>query len=135
MKKLNAENIRNYVFDYLANRDDIVFAYLFGSYAKRKQTHLSDIDIAVYMKYDNQVFDKKLEILSDLSKKLETDDIDLVILNKAPISLLTKILANKVILIDKDPYVRHAFESLNMRKGFDFSFFENQILEQRFFNG
>ena len=135
MKKLNAENIRNYVFDYLTSRDDIVFAYLFGSYAKRKQTHLSDIDIAVYMKYDNQAFDQKLEILSDLSKKLEADDIDLVILNKAPISLLTKILANKVILIDKDPHVRHAFESLNMRKGFDFSFFENQIMEQRFFNG
>ena len=135
MKKLNAENIRNYVFDYLTSRDDIVFAYLFGSYAKRKQTHLSDIDIAVYMKYDNQAFDQKLEILSDLSKKLEADDIDLVILNKAPISLLTKILANKIILIDKDPHVRHAFESLNMRKGFDFSFVENQILEQRFFNG
>ena len=135
MKKLNAENIRNYVFDYLTSRDDIVFAYLFGSYAKRKQTHLSDIDIAVYMKYDNQAFDQKLEILSDLSKKLEADDIDLVILNKAPISLLTKILPNKIILIDKDPHVRHAFESLNMRKGFDFFFFYNQIMEQRFFNG
>ena len=45
MKKLNAENIINYVFEYLANRDDILFAYLFGSYAKSKQTHLSDIDI------------------------------------------------------------------------------------------
>ena len=135
MKKINTENIINYVFEYLENRDDILFAYLFGSYAKRKQTHLSDIDIAVYMKYDNQAFDQKLGILNDLTKILRTEEIDLVILNKAPISLLRKILANKIILIDKDPHVRHAFESLNMRKGFDFSFFENQILEQRFFNG
>ncbi len=135
MKKLKPEEIINVAIDYLAARDDITFAYLFGSYAKKKQTHLSDIDIAVYMKEGNHVFDNKLEILRDLSKILKLDDIDLVILNKAPISLLTKILKNKAILIDKDPPVRHAFESLNMRMGFDFSFLENRILEQRFLNG
>ena len=132
MEKLKTETIISVISEYMADCDDITFAYLFGSYAKDKQTHLSDIDIAVYMKDDNHVFDIKLGILRDLTKILETDDIDLVILNKAPISLLTKILANKAILIDKDPPVRHAFESLNMRKGFDFSYLEKRILEQRF---
>ena len=135
MEKLKTETIISVTSKYLSERVDITFAYLFGSYAKDKQTHLSDIDIAVYMKEDNHAFDKKLEILRDLSKILKTDDIDLVILNKAPISLLTKILVNKAILIDKDPPVRHAFESLNMRMGFDFSFLENRILEQRFLSG
>ena len=135
MNKLNTEYILNIASDSLAGMDDIIFAYLFGSYAKEKQIHLSDIDIAVYLKEDNHVFDKKLEILRDLTKILKTDDIDLVILNKASISLLTKILANKIILIDKDPPVRHAFESLNMRMGFDFSYLEKRILEQRFMNG
>jgi uncharacterized protein len=135
MRALKTDDIIGVTSKYLEDRDDITFAYLFGSYAKGNQTHLSDIDIAVYMKYDNHVFDKKLQILSDLTKILETDDIDLVILNKAPISLLTKILAVKIILIDKDPPVRHAFESLNMRMGFDFSFLEKRILEQRFLNG
>ena len=132
MIKSHTKKIVRITSVYFAKRDDIIFAYLFGSYAKDKQTYLSDIDIAVYMKENKHVFDKKLEILRDLSKILKTDNIDLVILNKAPISLLTKILANKAILIDKDPPVRHAFESLNMRKGFDFSYFENRILEQRF---
>jgi predicted nucleotidyltransferase len=132
--KSHTKKIVRITSEYLAKRDDIIFAYLFGSYAKENQTHLSDIDIAVYMKDNNQVFDKKLGILNDLTKILETDDIDLVILNKTPISLLRKILANKAILIDNDPPVRHAFESLNMRKGFDFSFLENRILEQRFLN-
>ena len=66
---------------------------------------------------------------------LKTDDIDLVILNKAPISLLTKILAHKITLNDKNPTTRHSFESLKMRMGFDFSYFENRILEQRFLSG
>ena len=135
MEKLQTEDIISVTSKYLADRDDIIFAYLFGSYAKGNQTHLSDIDIAVYIKYDKLVFENNLQILSGLTKRLKTDDIDLVILNKAPISLLTKILATKFILIDKDPPVRHAFESLNMRMGFDFSFFEKRILEQRFLNG
>ena len=135
MEKLQTETIISVTSKYLADRDDIIFAYLFGSYAKGNQTHLSDIDIAVYIKYDKLVFENNLQILSGLTKRLKTDDIDLVILNKAPISLLTKILATKFILIDKDPPVRHAFESLNMRMGFDFSFFEKRILEQRFLNG
>ena len=132
MKKLNTEDIINSATDYLAAKPDIQFAYLFGSYAKGKQTHLSDIDIAVYIREKKDMSDKKLKILMDLSRLLETDNIDLVILNKAPISLLTKILAHKIILIDKSPTICHVFESLNMRMGFVFSYLEKRILEQRF---
>ena len=96
---------------------------------------MSDIDIAVYIKDKDNMNDKKLEILRDLSKLLETDNIDLVILNQAPISLIANILANKIILIDNDPATRHGYESLNIRKGFDFSFLEKRILERRFLNG
>ena len=132
MIKSHTKNIIRITSEYFAKRDDIIFAYLFGSYAKEKQTHLSDIDIAVYIREKKGISDKKLKILMDLSKLLKTDDIDLVILNKAPISLLTKILAHKIILNDKSPTIRHSFESLNMRMGFDFSYLEKQILEQRF---
>ena len=52
MEDLKTEDIISVTSKYLADRDDIIFAYLFGSYAKGNQTHLSDIDIAVYMKYD-----------------------------------------------------------------------------------
>jgi len=135
LKKSNTKKIVRITSEYFAKRDDIIFAYLFGSYAKEKQTHLSDIDIAVYIREKKGISDKKLKILMDLSKLLKTDDIDLVILNEAPISLLTKILAHKIILNDKSPTIRHSFESLNMRMGFDFSYLEKRILEQRFLNG
>jgi len=132
LKKSNTKKIVRITSEYFAKRDDIIFAYLFGSYAKEKQTHLSDIDIAVYIREKKGISDKKLKILMDLSKLLKTDDIDLVILNEAPISLLTKILAHKIILNDKSPTIRYSFESLNMRMGFDFSYLEKRILEQRF---
>ena len=135
MIKSHTKKIVRITSEYFAKRDDIIFAYLFGSYAKEKQTHLSDIDIAVYIREKKGISDKKLKILMDLSRLLKTDDIDLVILNEAPISMLTKILAHKIILNDKSPKIRHSFESLNMRMGFDFSYLEKRILEQRFLNG
>ncbi|WP_207180779.1 type VII toxin-antitoxin system MntA family adenylyltransferase antitoxin [Anaerocellum diazotrophicum] len=68
----------------------VVAAYFFGSFAMGTYTPLSDIDIAI-------LFDKELsktiveelenEILDGLMKMLKTDEIDLVILNHAPLSV------------------------------------------------
>jgi len=136
MKEIQTENVIRIAGEYFTKRDDVIFAYLFGSYAKDTQTDLSDIDIAIYMKPDLKYpSSDKLEIVSNLSSLLKTDRIDLVIMNQAPTSLISRILAYKIILVDKEPHKRHAFESLNMRKGFDFSFIEKQILEDRYLNG
>ena len=134
--KSQTENIIRIAGEYLAERDDIIFAYLFGSYAKETQTHLSDIDIAIYIKPKPKYpGDDKLEIVSNLSSLLITNKIDLIILNQAPTSLISRIIANKIVVVDKEPFKRHTFESLNMRKGFDFSIIEKQILEHRYLNG
>ena len=71
---------------YLRYREDVQFAYLFGSYAKGKITPLSDVDIAVYLSGSN-FSQKRLEILGGLIEVLKTDEIDLVILNTAPLPL------------------------------------------------
>ena len=68
---------------YLENNPKTVFAYLFGSLAKRAPSPLSDVDIAVYLA-DNLYFkDDKLNILGNLMNILQTDEIDLIILNAA----------------------------------------------------
>ena len=61
--------------------------------------------------------------------------VDLIILNQAPITLAKRVLESHIVLIDRDPTVRHQFESLVMRKYFDFSILEKEILERRFING
>ncbi len=71
----------------------------------------------------------------NLIEYLHTDEVDLVILNTASLPLKMKIIENKKVIADKAPYVRHLFESLTMRKYFDFSFNESRILKRRFFNG
>ena len=120
---------------YLKSRPEVSFAYLFGSLAKGKPLPLSDVDIAVYLSESSDVLEKKLEILGELIAILETDEIDLVILNEAPLALRMKILEYKKLIVDNAPFLRHRYESLTMREYFDFSIKEMNILERKFLSG
>ena len=119
---------------YLKARKDIAFAYLFGSVAGNRATHLSDVDIAVYVT-GGKLTDVRFQMLGDLMDIFRTDKLDLVILNTAPLTLKMKIIQTKRILADNEPYVRHTFESHIMRTYFDFSKIENRILEERYLRG
>ena len=119
---------------YLKARDDVAFAYLFGSMAGADPTPLSDVDIAVYLT-EGRFSDKRLEILGDLNDIFSTDKLDLVILNTAPQGLKARIIRARVILADNMPFIRHAFESGTIRTYMDFSKIENRILEQRYLHG
>ena len=131
----NIEDMLPKTETYLRSRPDILFAYLFGGLARGKPLPLSDVDIAVYLCETVDSFEKKLEILGKLTDLLETDEIDLVILNEAPLTLRMKVLENKRIIVDNDPFLRHEYESLTMREYFDFSTKEMAILERRFLYG
>jgi len=132
------ENIISLIPDavlYLQSRKDVLFAYLFGSMAKGRNLPLSDIDIAVYLSIESGSGIKKLEVLGGLIECLKTDELDLVILNNAPLILRRKILENHKIIVDKDPFLRYQYESLTNREYFDFSVLEKAILERRFLHG
>jgi hypothetical protein len=117
---------------FLENYQKVIFAYLFGSLAKGKVNPLSDIDLAFYLKRGANFTKEKMVILNELIDILGTEEIDLVILNTAPLTLKARIVENKKILVDKDPFLRHSFESLVLRKYFDFSKKEEEIFKRRF---
>ena len=121
--------------DYLESHPQILFAYLFGGLARGKPQPLSDVDIAIYLRTDGKVAEKKLEILGNLVALLQTDEIDLVVLNTAALALAMNIIKARKIIVDKDPFSRHIFESVTMRKYFDFSIKESAILNRRYMNG
>ena len=121
--------------DYLELHPKVLFAYLFGGLAKGKIQPLSDVDIALYLAESISLPDIKLDILGNLINILQTDEIDLVVLNTAELPLIMNVLKSKKIIVDKDPFARHIFESLTMRKFFDFSIKESAILQRRYMNG
>jgi len=131
----NIETLIPKAIAYLQSKPDILFSYLFGSLSKEKPLPLSDIDIAVYLRNDANLLGSKIEILGKLIDLLQTDEIDLVVLNTAPLSLAIKVLENKKVIVDNAPFVRHKYESLAMREYFDFSIIEKAILKRRFLHG
>jgi predicted nucleotidyltransferase len=137
LKKLpdNIERLLPEAAIYLQSHPEVVFAYLFGSLAKGKQTPLSDVDIAIFLTDGIDVAETKLEILGRLVDILQTDEIDLVVLNTASLPLINNILKYHKLIVDKKPFERHIFESLMMRKYFDFSIKESTMLKRRYLNG
>jgi len=128
-----AENLLD-AKNYLNKRDDIAFAYLFGSRARGVPTPFSDVDIAVYLT-EGPFSEKRLEILGDLMDILRMDNLDLVILNTVSESLKARVIRNRVLLADNLPFIRHIFESRTLRAYMDFSKIETRILEQRYLHG
>ena len=118
--------------NYLESHPKVIFSYLFGSLASGIPLPLSDVDIAVFLQNGVNITDTKLEILGELMGILQTDEIDLVVLNTANLPLAMNILRNKKIIVDKAPFSRHIFESMIMRKYFDFSTKETAILKRRY---
>ena len=77
---------------YFRDRNDIAFAFLYGSQAKGNATQLSDVDIAVYfypekrhpIEFEEEVYYKSEdEIWSDMDQLLKKD-VELLVLNRVP---------------------------------------------------
>jgi predicted nucleotidyltransferase len=116
----------------LIQDDNVVFAYIFGGFAEGKVKPLSDIDISVYLRDTDNLAEYKLQLFDRLSDALGTSELDLIILNTAPISITGRIVQNRQILVDKDPPIRHAYESLTLREFFDFKVKEDALFSMRY---
>jgi predicted nucleotidyltransferase len=79
----------------LSARPEILEAYLFGSHARGAGQAHSDIDIAVFVDGDQvepSPFGYRSELTSLLMSALETNAVDVVVLNNAPPLLYHRVL-------------------------------------------
>lgn len=120
------------VREVLSRDERVLFAYLFGGLAAGRINQLSDVDIAVYVNDTRELADYKFSLFSAISDALGTAELDLVVLNTAPISITGRILQNKQLLADKDPFRRHIYESMTLREFFDFRVTEEALFKRRY---
>ena len=98
----------------LRRDEEIIAAYLFGSYATPRESPLSDLDIAVLLDSrfpSSSYLDKQIELLTYLSQIMGTDRVDVAILNRASPLLAHRILRDGRLLFSKDESQRIYFQT------------------------
>ncbi len=118
--------------DTLIKYENIIFAYIFGSYFQNKLDVNRDIDVAIYLeKYLNT--DEYLKIKMDLSDVFKRE-VDLVLLNEAPSLLKYEIYKKNVLLFTRDMViesnhkVKTLFEYNDIKRYLDLSY--NKTIER-----
>ena len=100
----------------------VKLAYFFGSKANGTDGPLSDYDFAVYVteKERKKRFELKLDLMAKLSRELETDAVDVVVLNdtESP-ELKYSIVHDGKLIYEAEPY-RVLIEPKILNEYFDF---------------
>lgn len=103
---MNTEELDK-ILDIIKRHPAIKLAYLFGSKAINQAGPLSDYDFAFYvdLKDNGHMFDLKLSLQDQISRALETDQIDIVILNllEQP-EMKYSIIKNGQLFYKEEPY-------------------------------
>lgn len=112
------------LLSFFEPREEVLFAFLFGSTVKGRTTPLSDMDIAVFVdpariregdyRYGYHAF-----LASLLMSHLKTNKVDLVILNEAPPVLKQKILSQGIEIFCRTPEVKGKFVLSSLRQYLD----------------
>ncbi len=95
------------------NEPRIDLAYIFGSRAAGKEGPISDYDIAVLFS-EPYTPGQRYELAHKLKKKLMTDQVDLVVLNNAPIELRYAVIASGIVAYETNAETRVEYEALTL---------------------
>ncbi|TMC20032.1 MAG: DUF86 domain-containing protein [Chloroflexi bacterium] len=113
-------------------------AYLAGSLSNRTTFgHITNVDIAILLMNQirsDQFLDYQLYFFSELAKRLESENIDVVILNQASLLLKLQVIKYGQILFSRDEKQRVSFETKAVMDYLDFKKFDeiqNQALSRR----
>lgn len=102
--------------------EPVVFAYLFGSRARGAARPGSDVDIAVMLE-DSVPDEEHLRLTLRLGRLLEQalrDDVDVQVLNNAPLRVVGRVLAEREVVFSADEPARVRYETTTRPLVFDF---------------
>ena len=98
---------------YFSSKDSVILAYLFGSTVRGDAGRLSDVDIGVLLDENLSKIDRfnlELKLMGEIAILIRKNNIDLIILNEAPLLLAYNIIKSGIIL-KSDETKRVKFET------------------------
>ena len=125
------ELLKEKIKNYFKNKKGIIAVYLFGSHAKGKEYHSSDIDIGILLDRNNQEYQehKKTVINNSIVElgRILKKDIHPVILNSAGEELLRQIFINGKCLLIKNPEELSRFKMVMFSRIADFTYYRDKM--------
>lgn len=113
----------------LMDRDDVIFAYLHGSFLN--MSNFGDIDLAVYLKgVQEGDYLRHESDLEDFLKKSVHYPLDIKVLNNTPPSFRYSVIKNGLRLVDKEENCRVDFETMTLKQYFDFLPFRKNYFKE-----
>lgn len=104
---MDRDNLTERLREYFKRRNDISFAYLFGSVAKGTSHNESDVDIGVYFKPKTNALEYEAAVEYDGEDALWSDiehitkrQTDMVVLNRAPATLFDGVFRTGILLYE-----------------------------------
>lgn len=112
ISKTEKERITSVISNVLTNDEDVIFAYLYGSFAAGSS--FEDIDIFVYVQNDKDPFvnaarikDKVFDaVISSGFDVFTIDDFDVRVINNSPYDFAIDLLCEGQLIVDKDHELR-----------------------------
>lgn len=104
--------ITSVISSVLTGDEDVIFAYLYGSFAT--DSSFEDIDIFVYVRNDEDPFVNAARIKEKVFDAViaygfdvfTVDDFDVRVINNSPYDFAIDLLCEGQLIIDKDPELR-----------------------------
>jgi|Deesub1362A_J573_1020465.scaffolds.fasta_scaffold21277_1 hypothetical protein len=123
MKSTFLDNLLQKLAVHFTGRKEVVAVYLFGSYARGKADHLSDLDIALLLRPDlprEAMWRLGLRLDVEVCDVLGTDDVDVIVLNTAPLEAQFEVIRTGILLHSNDEGIRTEYEVQMMSAYWDF---------------
>ena len=112
ISKTEREHITSVISNVLNGDEDIIFAYLYGSFTT--ESPFEDIDIFIYVRNDKEPFVSAMRIKEKVFDAVTAhgfntfviDDFDVKVINNSPYDFAINLLCKGQLIVDKNPELR-----------------------------
>jgi len=123
------EDIIKGLAEVLGRNDRVLFAFLFGSYARGMAGPLSDLDVAIFVE-GKLNFDELGDLVCSIASRLgiNEDKIDIVVLDdETPYELRFKVFKDGIPIVVKDEKVFKEYRDKSLSLYWDFKVFKEKL--------